>query len=381
MKIAFLSWTFYPALGGTQVFLYKLIEELISKGYEVDIYLPSYAFKISKNYAPKGAKIIQLSFFEKYSLNYCSFFLKKKILQIQKNKKYDLWQVIGAYPPAYLCEYLKNICPIVLRTHGDDIQINQKLNYGFGRNKNIQKKIILGLHTANKLIALTNDVKNIYLENKINNNKIAIIPNGVTLNDNCENKELNNKRFFKFITVGRAHKKKGYDLIPATIKKLQEKKIHFIWTIIGEGVIDLPFLKEDSIKKNLKLIDRLQPEIKIGNLSFPPEALTKEYAKNDFFIMTSYIETFGMVLIEAMNNGLAVISSDAPGCREVIKHRYNGLIFKSGDIDDLTDQILTMIDDKKTHQNILSNSKKDVKQYSWDKVSNKYISLYKNLKI
>ena len=54
MKIAILSWTFYPALGGTQVFLYRFIEELVRKGHEVDIYLPSYCYKESKKFENKS---------------------------------------------------------------------------------------------------------------------------------------------------------------------------------------------------------------------------------------------------------------------------------------------------------------------------------------
>ena len=107
MKIAILSWTFYPSLGGTQVFLYKLIEGLTNKGNSVDIYLPSYCYEQSKKYAPKGSKIIKLSKYENFFLKYFPYFLKYQIYRIQKKNNYDIWQVIGAYPSSYLCESIK----------------------------------------------------------------------------------------------------------------------------------------------------------------------------------------------------------------------------------------------------------------------------------
>lgn len=377
MKIAILSWTFYPALGGTQVFLYRFIEELVRKGHEVDIYLPSYCYKESKKFEPKGSRIFKLFIFENYILKYCSHILKKKIANIQNKNLYDVWQVIGAYPSAYLCNHLKEICPIVLRTHGEDIQVNEKLNYGFGLNKKIQKKIDEGLNNANKLIAITNDVKDIYLSKKIDPKKIEVIPNGVEIED-IQRKKLDNKNY-KFLTVGRSHPKKGYDIIPQVIKKLKKKNIKFMWTVVGQGVSELDYLKDNEISDRIKIIDKIEPEKKSESLNFPPLKLRHEYFKNDFFIMTSHLETFGMVLIEAISYKLLVISSNSKGCRDVIKDGHNGILFKAGNAEDLTNKIIYLLDDYNLREKIFNNSQKDIKNYEWNRVSENYIKLYDEL--
>ena len=69
-----------------------------------------------------------------------------------------------------------------MRTHGSDIQTDIKLNYGLGLNNSIEKKIKFSLNTCKKLIALTSDVKNIYLTKGIPDKKIEIIPNAIELN-------------------------------------------------------------------------------------------------------------------------------------------------------------------------------------------------------
>ena len=68
-----------------------------------------------------------------------------------------------------------------MRTHGSDIQTDIKLNYGLGLNNSIEK-IKFSLNTCKKLIALTSDVKNIYLTKGIPDKKIEIIPNAIELN-------------------------------------------------------------------------------------------------------------------------------------------------------------------------------------------------------
>lgn len=59
----------------------------------------------------------------------------------------------------------------------------------------------------------------------------------------------------------------------------------------------------------------------------------------DCVALTTYEETFGLVLPEAMRAGIAVIGSDRGGVPEIISHEKTGLLFKSGDSDDLSAQI------------------------------------------
>jgi len=59
----------------------------------------------------------------------------------------------------------------------------------------------------------------------------------------------------------------------------------------------------------------------------------------DCLCLTTTEETFGLVLPEAMRAGIAVIGSDRGGVPEIIEHRISGLLFESGNADDLYQQI------------------------------------------
>lgn len=57
------------------------------------------------------------------------------------------------------------------------------------------------------------------------------------------------------------------------------------------------------------------------------EDLPNIYQSNDVFILPSLSETWGLVVEEALNNGLPVIVSNKVGCAEEIVNENNGIVF------------------------------------------------------
>ncbi|MEM2175408.1 MAG: GxxExxY protein, partial [Candidatus Micrarchaeia archaeon] len=73
--------------------------------------------------------------------------------------------------------------------------------------------------------------------------------------------------------------------------------------------------------------------------------LPKYYTIADIFVLPSDIgETWGLVVNEAMNFGLPVIVSDMVGCGpDLVKSEENGFIFKTGDIEELKNYLLAIL--------------------------------------
>jgi glycosyltransferase involved in cell wall biosynthesis len=65
-----------------------------------------------------------------------------------------------------------------------------------------------------------------------------------------------------------------------------------------------------------------------------------------FFVLPSRSEAMGRVLIEAMACGKAVIGSNVGGIPDVIKDGENGLLFNSGDVDDLAKKMDTLLSNR-----------------------------------
>ena len=83
------------------------------------------------------------------------------------------------------------------------------------------------------------------------------------------------------------------------------------------------------------------------NYNFPNKKLISHFKLSDAFVFPSNLETFGIVLIEAMACNLPIITSDADGCVDVIDKGKFGMIFKKNNTKELVSKMIE-IRNKKT---------------------------------
>ena len=67
----------------------------------------------------------------------------------------------------------------------------------------------------------------------------------------------------------------------------------------------------------------------------------------DVFVMPTVFEPWGLVVNEVMNAGKAVIASDQVGCApDLVRHGYNGFVYRAGDVEDLHRVLRTALNDR-----------------------------------
>lgn len=157
----------------------------------------------------------------------------------------------------------------------------------------------------------------------------CIITQGVGLMNITQPPPFHQKKIIKnFIYVGRLSQEKNLFFLIEVFSRLPQ----FILNIVGAG----------PLEKDLK--NRASKNI-IFHGVVHNKNISEYYRTNDVFILPSLIEPWGMVVEEALNNGLPAIVSEHVGCAEqIIQNGYNGIIFPLSDPDALLKAILKTAD-------------------------------------
>lgn len=157
---------------------------------------------------------------------------------------------------------------------------------------------------------------------------------------------------FKLAIFGRIEFGKGQHLVIDAVRNLinEGKNIHV--AMIGH-IMDREYFETLQIK-----IDSYNLREAVHYLGFhnKPVCIMPCF---DAVVLASKCETFGLVLPEAMRAGVAVIGSNCGGVPEIIKHGVTGLLFESENIEDLTNQLRKLIDEKELCHKLAKAGKAD----------------------
>lgn len=142
----------------------------------------------------------------------------------------------------------------------------------------------------------------------------------------------------RILMVGRLEAEKGlFDAIDVA-KRMQERMVKFHLDIVGDGPLRAD-LEKIIFEKNLGdyvTIHGFQNHDYIEQL----------YRHASLYLMTSFTESFGLVLVEAMNAGIPCLAfSSAEGACELIQDDYNGYLIHERDIQQMTQQIISLLGD------------------------------------
>lgn len=197
--------------------------------------------------------------------------------------------------------------------------------------------------------------------------KTMVIPNGVNpfwLN-NTYNRwhPLNNP--FKVLYVGSFTKNKNIHMTIDAIASLRKKGKSIEFTIVGDG--------GNFDKKIRRLAHKNKGWIQLIPRTSNKDELKKIYRDSDIFCMPSRLETFGLVYIEAMSQGLPVIFSKGQGIDGYFKDGEIGYSVNSKNMLDVCNKIEMIF---KNYQYLSSNCTKLANNFSWDKIADQYLEIY-----
>ena len=88
-----------------------------------------------------------------------------------------------------------------------------------------------------------------------------------------------------------------------------------------------------------------------------------------------------MSILEAFNAGLLVISSNVGGVPYMIENGRTGLLFESDNFVELSEKMLWAVENQERVLAIIEEARKKMPYYSWEKMIQKLLGIYKKDKI
>lgn len=153
------------------------------------------------------------------------------------------------------------------------------------------------------------------------------------------------KGIFQIVSVGRLAPEKHFENVIPAAKAILAADVDFEWHIVGDGA-ERQQLEKEIAKNHLKSHVILE-----GNQPNP-----YPYIKNaDLFVHPSYVESQGIVILEAMALGVPCVVTKSLGPCEFIEDGVNGLLTEQSP-ESLTEKVLEILRDRALYQRIKENT-------------------------
>ena len=234
---------------------------------------------------------------------------------------------------------------------------------------------------ASRIIFISPAYRKSFTEKVIDNNtvkkivdKILIIPNGVS-EVFLENRKKNPNKLHRPVRIlyaGAFQIGKNLDKLIVALVNLEKKGVQIKLTAVGRG---LAYRRKDP--EYIKNIEKLAAQHSWINLldSVSQLELVKHFSNNDIFAMPSAPETFGLVYVEAMTQGLPIIYAKGQGFDGFFPEGEVGYSVDVDNTEDIANKIELIIN---SYDRLSANiANLDLKEYfDWNMIAEKYKNTY-----
>jgi len=107
--------------------------------------------------------------------------------------------------------------------------------------------------------------------------------------------------------------------------------------------------------------------------------LAAAYASADIFFMASRTETLGLVVLEAMAAGAAVVAANEGGIPDIVRDCVTGHLFPGGDLEVATAAVRRLISDDAHRERIRREARLDAEKWSWAAATRQLEGYYRDL--
>lgn len=228
------------------------------------------------------------------------------------------------------------------------------------------------LRRADKVIVLSGFLKKVFDEYDI---PCVVIPNIVTLRNDIY--QPKHSIAPKFISIRHLTELYRIDVVIHAYEKVLAHYPEATLDILGQG--DQREKLEQYVQKHHLVGVRFVGQV-------PNEQIYDYLRANDIMLSAPKIDNMPVSLLEAMNAGLLVISSNVGGVPYMIEHGRTGLLFdcnqesgvrnQDSEVRELEEQMLWALEHQEESVRMIEAAHEEVKKYSWTEVKKQLLTLY-----
>jgi N-acetyl-alpha-D-glucosaminyl L-malate synthase BshA len=361
----------YPTFGGSGVVATELGMGLAKRGHEIHFITykqPVRLEQLSKSihYHEVNVPEYPLFHYQPYELA-----LSSKLVDMVRLHKIELLHVHYAIPHAYAGYMAKKMLaeegihiPMVTTLHGTDITL-------VGNHPFYKPAVTFSINKSDYVTSVSQSLKDDTLRLFDVKTPIEVVPNFIDAKKeknqftDCQ-RELMAEDDEKIIThISNFRKVKRVDDVVKIFYKTQQI-INSQLIMVGEG---------PEVQPAKKLAHELGISDKIMFLGESND-IDKILCFSDLFLLPSEKESFGLAALEAMVNGVPVISSNTGGLPEVNKEGFSGYLSEVGNVEEMAKNAIHILSDDHRLQQFKLNAKKMALKFDTDTVIPQYEEIY-----
>ncbi len=162
--------------------------------------------------------------------------------------------------------------------------------------------------------------------------------------------------------LGRLVLEKGIAVFCDVIDELARRNTRIRVLVVGDGPARNWFA------------NRLPQAIFAGFQTGP--ALPRALASMDILLNPSVTETFGIVTLEAMASGLALVGAKAPGTASLVTDHVNGRLIEAGDVNGFADAVAHYQTSPAARRGAGAAGRRAAAAFGWDAVNEMLVTTY-----
>jgi glycosyltransferase involved in cell wall biosynthesis len=368
--VAILTLSFWPKQAGMELLIHNLAVQLTYAGDHVTLYAPqpTRAFEeIPHDYLLKR--------FENEEHFLEMFRVQHSVLP------FDVLLVQGALEAASMALQLKEQLgvPVVLRTHGEDIQVDHDSGYGHRRDpikraiierniRRVDRNVVIGEHIAPLITQVAPHAIVETIHNGVDTGRFRPRQTGY-LRDRLK---LSDEALI-LVTVGRNVRKKALHLAVDAMKRVVERVPQAVLVHAGKDG------NGENLLERARALGVQESFFAVGEVSYFDTPLL--YSSADLFVFPSKVEAFGNVTLEALSSGLPCVEFDYSVNHQKIASGRNGYIIPFGQVEQFADRIVELLSDADKRRAFSEEARNAAEErFAWPRVAEKYRSVFREFR-